>query len=97
VGGLVPRLSEISVTTVDQALEAGAAVPAGSEPPAAEPAVVPADAEDSAAPPPAESVIIPPSGGVIESTGNALLIGAVSIVLILGLVGAGVWNARRQK
>ena len=62
-----------------------------------EPAVVPADAEDSAAPPPAESVIIPPSGGVIESTGNALLIGAVSIVLILGLVGAGVWNARRQK
>jgi hypothetical protein len=97
VGGLVPRLSEISVTTVDQALEAGAAVPAGSEPPAAEPAVVPADGAESAAPPPAESVIIPPSGGVIESTGNALLIGAVSVVLILGLVGAGIWNARRQK
>ena len=118
VAGVVPRLSEISVTTVDDALEAGSAAPPGSAPSAAEPAVVPAtgseksgdDTEPAVVVPPksaaekevsilpaSEAVVIPPSGGVIESSGNALLIGVVSIILIVGLVGAGVWNARRQK
>jgi hypothetical protein len=98
VGNLVPQLSELSVTTVDKALAAGAAVPSGAAPPAAEPAVVPPEPEESTIPAPAEeSVIIPPSGGVLEPTGNALLIGAASVILILGLVGAGIWNARRQK
>jgi hypothetical protein len=117
VVGVVPRLSEISVTTVDDALEAGSAAPPGAAPASAEPAVVPAtgnekrgeimepavvgpaeDGEsDGTTPSDSAAVIIPPSGGVIESTGNALLIGAVSIILIVGLVGAGIWNARRQK
>jgi hypothetical protein len=109
VAGVVPRLSEISVTTVDDALEAGSAAPPGSAPAVAEPAVVPAtgnekrgatteDGESSGTTSPAsEALIIPPSGGVIESSGNALLIGAVSIILIVGLVGAGIWNARRQR
>ena len=117
VAGVVPRLSEISVTTVDEALEAGSTAPPGSAPAAAEPAVVPAtgtekrgtstepatvastEAGESSetSPPASEALIIPPSGGVIESNSNALLIGAVSIILIVGLVGAGIWNARRQK
>jgi hypothetical protein len=117
VARVVPRLSEISVTTVDDALEAGSAAPPGSAPSAAEPAVVPAtgqekrgDTPEPAVVAPAEraekeessvsdpgAVVIPPSGGVIESSGNALLIGVVSIILIVGLVGAGIWNARRQK
>jgi hypothetical protein len=116
VAGVVPRLSEISVTTVDDALEAGSTAPPGSASSAVEPAAVPATGQeknddtavpavvpadgaesDESAPPASEFLIIPPSGGVIESSGNALLIGVVSIFLIFGLVGAGIWNARRQK
>ncbi len=98
VSAIVPQLSGVSVTTLDEALEAGAPVPAGATP-AAAPAVAPAPGAPAAtAPAPGgESVIIPPSGGILERSGNTLLIGAVSVILIVGLVGAGIWNARRQK
>ena len=91
----IPRMSEISVTTVDEALEAGAEVEPGAAP-QPEPAVVP-DNDTSEETPGADQAIIPPSGGILESSGNAVLVGATAIILILGLVGAGIWNARRQK
>lgn len=91
----VPRMSEISVTTVDEALEAGVEVQPGAAP-EAEPAAVPADDTEAEAPDP-DQAIIPPSGGILDSPGNALLVGAASIILILGLVGAGIWSVRRQR
>lgn len=39
--------------------------------------------------------IIPPSGGILEKAGNSVLFAGVSIIVLLGLVGAGVWNMRR--
>ena len=96
VGNIVPQLSQLSVTTLDQALETGARAPAGATP-AAAPAAVPAPGTPRAPTPSAESVIIPPSGGVLERSGNTLLIGAVAALVIIGMVGAGIWNARRQK
>ncbi len=39
--------------------------------------------------------IIPPSGGILEKTGNSVLIVVASVVVLLGLVGAGIWNMRR--
>ncbi len=98
LAAIVPTFSQISTTVVDEALAAAAveapaqpapeAQPAAAEP-ATEPAAEPAVAE--------EAVIIPPSGGILDPSGNALLIGAVSVVLILGLVGAGIWNTRRRR
>ncbi|MEW5959288.1 MAG: hypothetical protein AB1801_16275 [Chloroflexota bacterium] len=95
IPGAIPRMSEISVTTVDEALEAGAEVEAGAAP-QPEPAVVPGDdtGDETAG---ADQAIIPPSGGILETSGNALLVGAAAIILILGLVGAGIWNARRHR
>lgn len=102
IQAIVPALSEVSTTAVDDVLEASAleaAAPAETaEEAAVEPAPAPAAEPDAAAPAPAEeTTIIPPSGGILEPTGNALLIGAVSIVVIAGLVGAGIWNTRRQR
>jgi hypothetical protein len=92
---IVPQLSEISTTAVDDALEAASVEVQPEADPAAEaePAAVPAEE----ATPAAEPVAIPPSGGILEPAGNSLLIGITSVVLILSLVGAGIWNARRRK
>ena len=48
-----------------------------------------APAEESAS-------IIPTSGGILENTSNGLLFGAAAVIVILGLVGAGIWNMRRR-
>jgi hypothetical protein len=40
---------------------------------------------------------VPDAGGILDTKSNWLLITVASVVVILGLVGAGVWNARRQK
>jgi hypothetical protein len=95
VAAAVPRMSEISVTTVDEALEAGAEVQPGAAP-EGEPAAVPAGDTGAEVPDP-DQAVIPPSGGILDSPGNALLVGAASIILILGLVGAGIWSVRRQR
>jgi hypothetical protein len=93
---IIPSMSRISATVVDEALEA-ASVQAPAQPaPEAQPAAA-VPGEEPEVEPAAESVIIPPSGGILESTENTLLIGSASVVLILGLVSAGVWNARRRK
>ncbi len=39
---------------------------------------------------------VPTSGGVLESTSNVLLFAIASLLIILGLVGAGIWNMRRR-
>jgi hypothetical protein len=46
---------------------------------------------------PASTVAFPNAGGILETKENALLLGIVSAGLISGLVGAGVWNIRRQR
>lgn len=63
-----------------------------------QPAVLDAAAGDTQAETAAaeeSTVIIPPSGGILEDTGNSILIAIVSIVVISGLIGAGIWNMRR--
>lgn len=40
-------------------------------------------------------VIIPSAGGILEATGNIVLIIVASLVVIAGLIGAGIWNMRR--
>jgi hypothetical protein len=99
VSALAPRLGEQSATTVDQALAGGADSGQPQAQPAASGAPAPAaDAEPDEAPAPAAGdVIIPPSGGILEKTGNPLLVSLASVILIGGLVGAGVWNARRRR
>ena len=88
VAPIVPELAGLSVTTVDQALQGGQVVPQG------EPAIVtqPGPGGQPAAQPPA----FPAAGGEPEKK-NSLWVTLVSIVVISGLVVAGVWNARRQR
>jgi|GEM_PF-1823159 len=38
---------------------------------------------------------IPPSGGILEDSGNSILVVIASAIVILGLVAAGIWNMRR--
>jgi hypothetical protein len=85
---IVPELAGLSVTTVDKALEGGRTSPSG------EPAVLsePAPGGQPAGQPP----IIPGAGGVPEKK-NSFWITLVSIVVLSGLVVAGIWNARRHK
>jgi len=45
---------------------------------------------------PAEVQIIPPSGGILDRAGNSLLVIGAAVVLLGGLIGAGIWNARRR-
>jgi hypothetical protein len=40
---------------------------------------------------------VPAAGGILDTKTNWLLITVASVVVIVGLVGAGVWNARRHK
>lgn len=64
----------------------------GAEPVAiSQPAVSPpANAEST------QAQIIPPSGGILEKAGNSFLFVSVAVVTVLGLIGAGIWNMRRQ-
>ncbi len=39
--------------------------------------------------------IIPPSGGILDKASNSFLIIGASVIVLLGLIGAGVWNMRR--
>jgi hypothetical protein len=103
---LTLQLPEYSAPDVDQLLEGSvievqpevisptvpAATPAAAAAPAATPAATP-----PAAAPPAQPVEIPDSGGILETKDNAVLIVVVSVVVIAGLVGAGIWNMQRQK
>ena len=50
-----------------------------------------------AAAPPPQPAEIPDSGGILETKDNTVLIVIVSVVVIAGLVGAGIWNIQRQK
>lgn len=96
VFALVPRLSELSTTSVDDALKASVVEVQTETAPAAEPAAAPANGEPAAAPA-AAPVAVPAAGGILETKSNWLLIVIVSVVIISGLVGAGIWNARRRK
>ncbi len=86
VAALAPRLTQLSTTAVDAALKGsgGVAAPASIS---GQPAAAPVTG----------AVIAPAAGGIVDTKSNWLLITAVSVIVILGLVGAGVWNARRQK
>jgi hypothetical protein len=93
VAALAPRLSQFSTTAVDAALKGssgGAAAPAGA------PMSIPATGQ-SLVIPAAEVVAVPAAGGILDTKTNWLLITVASVVVIVGLVGAGVWNARRHK
>jgi hypothetical protein len=104
---LTLQLPEYSAPDVDQLLEGAdievqpevvsTTIPAAT-PAAAVPAATPAAATPpAAAPPPAQPVDIPASGGILETKDNTVLIVIVSVVVIAGLVGAGIWNTQRQK
>jgi hypothetical protein len=90
----VDQLLESSVIKVQQPAVTSTIVPVAT-PAAAAPAATPATAPPAA--PPAQPVEIPDSGGILETKDNTLLIVIVSIVVISGLVGAGIWNIQRQK
>ena len=93
VGALAPRLSTISTTAVDAALKGSGGV-AG---PVAAPAAVPVTGQSEAAPAAEAAIIVPSAGGILDTKSNWILITAASVVVIVGLVGAGIWNARRRK
>lgn len=62
----------------------------------AQPETVTAEPDVQAAPAEEASGIIPTSGGILENTGSKLLFGIAAVVVIFGLIGAGVWNMRRR-
>lgn len=93
VAALAPRLSQLSTTAVDAALKGGSG---GVASPAGTPASIPATGQTLVVPA-AEIVAVPSAGGILDTKSNWLLISVASVVVILGLVGAGVWNARRHK
>lgn len=93
VGALAPRLSTISTTAVDAALKGSGGV-AG---PVAAPAAVPVTGQSEVAPAVEAAIIVPSAGGILDTKSNWILITAASVAVIVGLVGAGIWNARRRK
>jgi len=107
INKIAPLLTKYSTTDVDAALNSpwrtgtqpitgttsSAAQPASSAPTTMEqpqPTPVPAAPVEK----PAE---IPDSGGILDTKENWLLIAIVAVVVIGGLMGAGIWNIRRQK
>ncbi len=54
------------------------------------------DSQAETAPPENATTIIPDSGGVLDGSSNTILFVMVSLLVILGLVGAGIWNMRRR-
>ncbi len=101
MGALLPRLSEISTTAVDAALKGAGSGSAPASAPATTPAAVPAATPAAAAQPAPVTAVEPPTvpsaGGILDTKSNALLLTLASVVVIVGLVGAGVWNARRKR
>lgn len=94
VGAVLPRLAQFSTSAVDAALKGSSGVPAPVTPAAAQPgAAQPAPAPAVAAQPP----IAPAAGGILDTKSNWLLMTLASVIVIAGLVGAGIWNARRRK
>jgi hypothetical protein len=70
------------------------AVGAGAEPVAI---TQPAEQESQTSGAPATEVqIIPPSGGILDKGSGSLLVIGLSVVLVGGLIGAGIWNIRRR-
>jgi hypothetical protein len=102
VNRLAPILTQYSTTDVDTALDSPSAAPqppdaeaqpassAPTTPEQTQPTPVPAAPVEK----PAE---IPDSGGILETKENWLLIVVVAGAVIGGLIGAGIWNIRRQK
>jgi hypothetical protein len=58
------------------------------------PTPAPAPTEE---PEPSEPAEIPDSGGILETKDNWLLMVIVSVIVISGLMGAGIWNIRRNR
>lgn len=85
---IVPELANVSTTVVDAVLEGGTQASTASRP-AAE--AQPVDAASAPAP-----SIIPPSGGVPENHTNLTWIYVSMGVVLIGLIGAGIWNIKRQ-
>jgi hypothetical protein len=102
VNRLAPILTQYSTTDVDTALDSPSAAPQPSDAEAQPASSVPTTPEQTQPTPvpaapvekPAE---IPDSGGILETKENWLLIVVVAGAVISGLIGAGIWNIRRQK
>jgi hypothetical protein len=95
VGSFIPQFSEISTILVDDALKASTVAAQAGSASAAEPASVPAD-DTSAAVPQEEPAQIPDSGGILDTTGKSILYVIASVIVIAGLVVAGIWNTQRK-
>ncbi len=79
------------------AAQSPAAAPANVSDEAQQAAVVkPSAVEPETEGQPTEVQIIPPSGGILENRGGSLLTVIASVVVLGGLVGAGIWNIRRR-
>jgi hypothetical protein len=94
VNAVLPVLSRFSTSAVDAALRGSS----GSSASAA-PAAIPATGQSLPIQPALaiEAPAVPAAGGILDTKSNWLLITLASILVISGLVGAGVWNARRHK
>lgn len=82
-----PAAAEAEATPVQQEQAAEMATPSAGEQPAEEQS--PETPAEESAP------VIPSSGGILEEKGNVILIIVASAIVIIGLVGAGIWNMRR--
>lgn len=94
VGAVLPVLSRYSTTAVDAALKGAPEVPA---PAATGAAALPVSGQAEAAPAVLQPPVVPSAGGILDTKSNWILFTLASVVVILGLVGAGVWNARRHR
>ncbi|MFN8457431.1 MAG: hypothetical protein U0401_22690 [Anaerolineae bacterium] len=94
VGVIAPVLSRFSTTAVDAALRGAPAVPA---PVATGAAALPISGQAEAIPAALQPPEVPSAGGILDTKSNWILFTLASVVVILGLVGAGVWNARRNR
>lgn len=94
VGAVAPVLSRFSTTAVDAALKGAPSVPA---PVATGAAALPVSGQTEVIPAVVEPPIVPAAGGILDTKSNWILFTLASVVVILGLVGAGVWNARRNR
>jgi hypothetical protein len=93
VGAVLPRLAQYSTSAVDAALKGSSGVPAPANSAAQAGAAQPVPAPAVATQPP----IAPAAGGILDTKSNWLLMTLASVIVIAGLVGAGIWNARRHK
>lgn len=94
VGAVLPVLSRFSTTAVDAALKGAPSVPA---PVATGAAALPVSGHPEIIPAVVQPPEVPSAGGILDTKSNWILFTLASVVVILGLVGAGVWNARRHR